>query len=133
MQLHYKVVGTVWVALLLRGLFDCVEQPIWEGFDEWAPWRIFSTSPNITRSLPERITCQAELQRSLELVPLSRPAAQVVPGAVTHEAFWHLPAQERIGRRNELPRLSSQHHLNDANLIARQYEEQQPPLYYVIL
>jgi hypothetical protein len=36
-------------------------------------------------------------------------------------------------RRNELLRLSSQHHLNDANLIARQYEEQQPPLYYVIL
>lgn len=35
--LHYKaLVGAVWVAVVLRGLFYCVEQPIWEGFDEWA-------------------------------------------------------------------------------------------------
>ena len=60
------------MALLLRGLFDCVEQPIWEGFDEWAH---LAYVQHVTEyhPIPSRTDhVSGELQRSLELVPLSR-------------------------------------------------------------
>jgi len=130
---HATLLVIVWLAMLLRGLFYCVEQPIWEGFDEWAHFAYIQHIAECHSLPPRTELVSSQIRRSLKLVPLSRPAAEAFPGAVTHEAFWHLPAAERIRRRNELFRLSAQYQMNDASPIARQYEAQQPPLYYVIL
>ena len=30
------LLGIVWLAFLVRGAYYCVQQPLWEGLDEWA-------------------------------------------------------------------------------------------------
>src|SRR5438309_248236 len=32
----YRLLFLVWIAFVTRGLFYCVQQPMWEGYDEWA-------------------------------------------------------------------------------------------------
>lgn len=43
----------VWLAFLVRGVFYCIEQPVWEGFDEWAHFAYVERLA-MSLSMPER-------------------------------------------------------------------------------
>jgi hypothetical protein len=118
----------------LRGAFYCVEQPIWEGYDEWAHFAYIQYIAEHHR-LPERTDrVSGEVRRSLDLVPLSSSAAEAVHGALTHDAFWRLPLPERLRREREFRKLNPECKNPDAGEQSLlQYEAQQPPLYYLLL
>jgi uncharacterized membrane protein len=107
---------------------------MWEGYDEWAH---FAYIQQIAKrgQLPARSgNVPDEIQRSLELAPLSHSAAEVVPSGVTHDAYWRLPESDRLRREVELRQLTPAYKLADASeKRVTQYEAQQPPLYYLLL
>jgi hypothetical protein len=107
---------------------------MWEGYDEWAH---FAYIQHVAEhgQLPARSeNVSDEIQRSLELVPLSHSAAEAVPAAVTHDGYWRLTESDRLRRELELRRLSAAYTLPDASeRRVTQYEAQQPPLYYLLL
>jgi len=111
---NHRVLFLIWVAFLARGTFYSVQQPSWEGFDEWAHFAriqfLFDNHRSPTRNDP----ISDEIKLSLLSVPLSAHAVIDIAGAVTHDQYWKIPRAE-------------------ANLKAlqlKQYEAQQPPLYY---
>jgi hypothetical protein len=122
------------LAFFARGLFYCVEQPIWEGYDEWAHFAYIQHIAEYRR-LPGRTDrVSDQVRRSLDLAPLSSSAAGAVPGALTHDAFWRLPFEERLRRTRELRELNAAYKNPGIGEKAMpQYEAQQPPLYYVLL
>lgn len=110
----------VWLAFLARGVFYCVEQPLWEGFDEWAHFAYIQHVAEL-RALPSRTDpVSEELRQSLETAPLSPSAARIGPYTITFDDYWQLPPERRIRRASQ------------TGILARQYEAQQPPLYYVL-
>jgi hypothetical protein len=129
--LQRSAVAIVMLLFIVRGLFYCVLQPIWEGYDEWAH---FAYVQHIAQraSLPDRKDqVSPEVRRSLEIAPLpyapDRPAS-----GVTHDDFWRLPEQQRQARLRELHSCCSQQP-TDVPTRFLQYEAQQPPLYYLLL
>ncbi len=113
----------IWAAFVLRGVFYCVEQPMWEGMDEWAHFAYIQQIAD-TGELPARTDpVSPELQESLQATPLSSAAAADLPGAITYDAFWRLSAAERESRTAARHRITR----------ALQYEAQQPPLYYLAM
>jgi 4-amino-4-deoxy-L-arabinose transferase-like glycosyltransferase len=125
------LLGVIWLAFLIRGFFYCLEQPMWEGFDEWAH---FAYIEHIAErgALPSR-TDQVPIQvkRSLNIVPLSPSIAASVPGSVTHDMFWLLSSDDRQRREENLQRSSPAS--SDPGFSATQYEAQHPPLYYLAM
>ena len=127
------VLAGIWLAFIARALFYCVQQPMWEGYDEWAHFAYIQhigehgTPPSRTSSVSH------EVQRSLQLVPLSQSAATGIPGSITHDSFWKLEPEERCRREQELRMLSSPAETGDPRAGPTQYEAQQPPLYYLVL
>lgn len=121
-------------AFLLRGAFYCLEQPIWEGFDEWAHFGYIQHLGQYGH-LPSRTEpVSDELRRSLELAPLSAAAADNSRESVTHDEFWRLSPEDRLAREREVEELRpsfTSSHLGKQ--VLRQYEAQQAPLYYLLL
>ena len=125
----------VWSAFLVRGGYYCVQQPIWEGLDEWAH---FACLQHLAErgTMPRRgDPVSDEVVRSLELAPLAYGTESWVAGSVNHDAFWRLPESERQRRREEGARLTSAYRRPPSLPPAaqQQYEAQQPPLYYALL
>jgi 4-amino-4-deoxy-L-arabinose transferase-like glycosyltransferase len=111
-----------------------VEQPLWEGFDEWAHFAVIQHVAE-HGSLPSRADLiSPAVQRSLSLAPLSRAAAGGMPDRLTHDSFWRLPVEQRTQFQEALRALSSSSPAPaPIEAIANQYEAQQPPLYYLLL
>lgn len=129
-----RLLMLVYVAFLARGLFYCVQMPLWEGFDEWAHFAYVQHVAEHGRWPDRGAPVSDEIRSSLTLVPLSASAVESAPERITHDAFWLLPAEERSRREQALLNLhrTSMHIPTDAHP-ARQYEGQQPPLYFAIL
>ena len=127
------VVRLAILAFLLRGAFYCVEQPIWEGFDEWAHFGYIQRIAHSGR-LPSRAEpVSAQLRRAVEVAPASEVAAPSA-GSLTYDAYWRLPPAERINREVELRGLRfSYKSAAGGGRVLMQYEAQQPPLYYLLL
>jgi len=107
---------------------------MWEGYDEWAHFAYIQQIAEQVQ-LPARSgKVPDEIQRSLELAPLSHSAAEAVLGAVTHDAYWRLSKSDRLRRELELRQLTPAYKLPGASeRRVTQYEAQQPPLYYLLL
>jgi len=122
------------LAFLIRGTFYAVEQPIWEGFDEWAHFGYVQHVVQYGR-LPSRSDPLSDpLQRAVELAPVSAAAAETATQSLTYDAFWRLPSAERLRRERELRELRSSYKSAAPGKGAlMQYEAQQPPLYYLLL
>ncbi|MCC6587215.1 MAG: glycosyltransferase family 39 protein [Bryobacterales bacterium] len=132
-----RVVVLIWTAFLLRAAYYCVQQPMWEGFDEWAHFAYIQHMAE-TGSIPQRTDpVSKEVLLSLQLAPLSKSAAESVAGAITHEEFWRLPLSDRERRQTQLrtvtapPARLSDHQAIETLVV--QYEAQQPPFYYAVL
>ena len=135
MPLSYKSARNLTiVAFFLRGAFYCAEQPMWEGFDEWAHFGYIQHLAQSGRAPSRSEQVSDELRRSVELVPISAAATESSAGSLTHDAFWQLPLEERLSRERELRELRPSYKSEPlANNVLRQYEAQQPPLYYSFL
>jgi len=122
------------LAFVLRGSFYCAEQPMWEGFDEWAHFGYIQHLAQFRRMPSRNEPVSDEVRRSVELVPISAAAAESSPGSLTHDAFWRLPLDERLRRERELRALRPSYQGEQVpGKVLRQYEAQQPPLYYSFL
>ncbi len=127
------VLTMICAAFFFRGLFYCVEQPLWEGYDEWAHFAYVHNVATFGRA-PSRVdTPPAYVRRSLELLPLSPSAAGAVRGSSTYESFWDLSEKERRQREREIRHLTSQYKSAGAINTLTQYEAQQPPMYYAMV
>lgn len=110
-----------------------MEQPIWEGFDEWAHFGYIQSLAQY-RHLPSRTEPVSDmLRRSVELAPLSASAAEYSRESLTHDAFWRLSTEERLARERQLEGLRPSYRGTGNHQVLREYEAQQPPLYYLIL
>ena len=142
---HKTVLAGIWLAFVVRALFYCVQQPMWEGYDEWAHFAYIQHFGEYGIPPAKTSPVSSEIQRSLQLVPLSQSAATGIPGSITHDSFWKLGIEERRSREQELRMLLSSAETGKrwraATLAApsnphggiTQYEAQQPPLYYLVL
>jgi hypothetical protein len=115
----------VWACFLVRGVFYCVEQPLWEGLDEWAHFAYIQRIAERGTAPQRNEAVSDEVGRSLELAPV--PHGFGAPGVnyATHTEYWRLSRDERARRERELrdPLWKPRGHYV-------QYEAQQPPLYY---
>ena len=103
---HRLLLFVIWLAFLVRGCFYSLEQPMWEGYDEWAHFAYIQHLAE-DRVIPSRTDpVSQEVQRSLQLVPLSQSAA-VLPGTITHDSFWRLAPEEQRQREAEVRALSA--------------------------
>jgi 4-amino-4-deoxy-L-arabinose transferase-like glycosyltransferase len=125
----------IWAAFLVRGSYYCVQQPLWEGLDEWAHFACLQYLAEHGHMPRRGDPVSDEVLRSLELVPLAYGTETWVAGGVNHDAYWQLPEAERQRRREELQRLTSAYRRPPdlAPAAQTQYEAQQPPLYYALL
>lgn len=122
----------VWVAFVVRGAYYCAAQPLWEGVDEWAHFAYVQALAE-TGVIPQRMDRVGPVvERSLELVPLAPAAAQFVPGTTTHAEYRKLPEAVRREREALVSQLRATQQLPVGADGPRQYEAQQPPLYYVL-
>jgi 4-amino-4-deoxy-L-arabinose transferase-like glycosyltransferase len=128
-------VAAIWLAFVLRGAYYCVQMPLWEGLDEWAHFAAVEWFAEHGH-MPARTDLVSDaVVRSLELAPLPWSNNGWVAGAVNHDDFWRLPPEERARRRGDLARLTAWYR-RPAELppsIQRQYEGQQPPLYFAVM
>ena len=117
---------------MLRGSFYCVEQPLWEGYDEWAHFACIQHIVEHGRLPTRHDTVSREVRESLELAPLPFRFREWKLPHVVLEDYWRLPKPERAALRRRFaavqPGLAS---VNDSAVPL--YEAQQPPLYYVLL
>ena len=115
---------------VVRGFFYCLLQPTWEGFDEWAHFGYIEQIARHGRLAQRTDDLSPEIRRSLEVFPLPYGQDQS-PLEVTHEHFWKLPGSELLGRIGEMRKCCAERPKALTHL--RQYEAQQPPLYYLLL
>jgi 4-amino-4-deoxy-L-arabinose transferase-like glycosyltransferase len=111
-----------------------VEQPAWEGFDEWAHFAFIEHVASYGRLPSRNEPASAALRRAVALAPLSAAAAGYSRDSLTHDEFWRLSPEQRLAREHEFESLRASYQSADAGgTMLRQYEAQQPPLYYLLL
>lgn len=129
-----RVVQLVWLCFLVRGAFNCVLLPLWEGYDEWAHFAYVQVLAS-GGGLPVlgKTAVSREVAESLALTPLPYGHHQIPVPFLTHDAWWKLPSGERETRRSELLSLPRQWAREPNHIGLTNYEAQQPPLYYALL
>jgi hypothetical protein len=120
---------------VVRGVFYCSFQPLWEGYDEWSHFAVIDRMVTTGRALidrRERVSC--EVQQSLELAPVpwelrTMPSPPVTP-LVTEDAYWHLSHEERQKRQKRLRQTAGEALRRPCESAPYIYEALQAPLYY---
>jgi 4-amino-4-deoxy-L-arabinose transferase-like glycosyltransferase len=124
----------VWCVFIARGVFYSAVLPVWEGYDE--PFHFAFVQYLVTnRHLPVPADLVSrEIQSSLHLLPLPWTLQKhgYPPPILTHDAFWRLDAQERQRLQQEFRRIPREWAWESSTEPIRNYEAQQPPLYYVL-
>jgi hypothetical protein len=122
--------GAVWLCFLARGLFYCAALPLWEGYDEWSHFAVvqrmaFRGEPMVARDA----AIGQDVAVSLQLAPLPWELRRLGRPSVTHDAFWQLPAEERVRRERAFRAIAPEDGRRDAAADQRAYEGLQGPLY----
>src|SRR5258708_5330143 len=128
----YRLLSLVWIAFVTRGLFYCVQEPMWEGYDEWAHFAVIQHIAEYGRLPGRTATVSKEIRASLSLMPSAYGLNGFNLPLITHEDYWRLPPQERLVRRQALLSLPA-HFRVQADGAFNLYEAQQPPLYFLIM
>ncbi len=121
----------IWVCFITRAVFYSTALPVWEGFDEWSHFAVIQRMALRGEFLPWRYSpISRDIEASLKLAPLPWALRDAPPPAMTHDAYWHLPAEERRRREAQFHSLPRSWAREDGvgGLVA--YEALQPPLYY---
>src|SRR5262245_48091854 len=129
--LNKRLLASVWVIFICKGVLYTVLFPIWEGYDEFAHFAFIQhVAVHHELTVPDTRVSR-EIDRSLELAPLPTLLADIVPSSTDHDAYWKLPPQERSAREADLLKIpvSAQSESGKTFL----YEGKQGPLYYWLM
>ncbi|PYT25723.1 MAG: hypothetical protein DMG58_23715 [Acidobacteria bacterium] len=128
----YRLLFLVWIAFVTRGLFYCVQQPMWEGYDEWAHFAYIQHIAEHGRLPVRGDTVSKEIRSSLSLMPSPYGLNGFNLPLITHDDYWRLPPEERLARKRALASLPAGFRTQTDDALSL-YEAQQPPLYYLIM
>lgn len=124
----------IWCGFVVRGVFYSTVLPVWEGYDEpfhfaFAQYLVTSNRLPISSTLVSR-----EIQTSLHLLPLpwTLQKHRYADPILTHDAFWKLDVQQREHLQRQFRQIPKEWAREPATEPIRNYEAQQPPLYYVL-
>jgi 4-amino-4-deoxy-L-arabinose transferase-like glycosyltransferase len=108
-----------------------LEQPIWEGLDEWAHFAYIQNLVEQGRIPVPGDDTSVEVAQSLHYLPLPYQPGGRIPSELTHDQYWQLPASERAAREAGLRQIpaAARWEIGGAGL----YEAQQAPLYYLLM
>jgi len=118
-----RFVLIIWILFLVRCAFYIVEQPLWEGLDEWAHFAAIQHVSQTWRMPDRHAEVSPEVRQSICESPLPLATTRDLGGGLSHAEF-------RMLSRSERSALTSQ---CIATIHPRQYEGQQPPLYYYLM
>ena len=124
----------LWSIFLVRGFFYAAILPIWEGYDE--PFHFayiqYLVSTHTTPTLATHVSRQVDA--SLHVLPLPWTIkAQAIPKPLyTHDDFWRASATQRELLTSKFKEIPREWALEPSLERVRNYEAQQPPLYYVL-
>jgi hypothetical protein len=124
-------VALIWICFLVQALFYCVEQPIWEGLDEWAHFAYVQNICEQGRIPVPGDDTSIEVSRSLQDLPLPFQPGGRIRTELTHDQYWALSPEARAARETALRQMpaAAAWEIGGAGL----YEAQQAPLYYVLM
>jgi Predicted membrane protein (DUF2142) len=106
--------------------------PLWEGFDE--PWHYaYAHSLGVTRQLPvlRQTRVSQEVWDSVLSCPVSHVVARAWPELQTFDRYFALTQAERADERRRLEAIPHAEQFRDS--LHANYEDQQPPLAYLVL
>ena len=109
----------IWAGFVARLAFYATAYPLWEGFDEWAHFAVVRHMAAGAVLVPRDAPLPPDVAASLRYLPM--PPTNLPAGAISHEDFWALSAEDR-GKREPgaMPGITA-------------YEALQPPLYYWLM
>jgi hypothetical protein len=114
----WRWVLAIWACGLVRLGWYATALPLWEGYDEWAHFAVLRSMseghPLVARDAP----IPADVEASLQTVPVAWELRGFPAPARTHDAFW--AGEASAGPSAPWPRLTA-------------YEALQPPLYYWLM
>lgn len=104
--------------------------PLWEGFDEAFHYGYVETLWQ-TRRLPilGGTKIPYDVSASFQLAPVSHVLTASIPEAISYDAWFALPEDQRAQRRRDLERLVPEPRASSRP----NYEAHQPPLAYILL
>ncbi len=107
--------------------------PLWEGYDEYSHFAyVQHLIVQGSIPIPGKARNSREVSASLAAAPI-RWTARDTAGAITYDAFWKLPRDEREKRTARLRAGSDAAARGEDPLGELMYESQQPPLYYWVM
>jgi hypothetical protein len=124
----------VWCVFIARGVFYCSILPVWEGYDEpfhfaFVQYLVSSHRLPVPTTLVSR-----EIQASLHSLPLPWTLQKqgYANPLFTHDAFWKLDVMQREQLQRQFRQIPKEWAGEPATEPIKDYEAQQPPLYYVL-
>jgi 4-amino-4-deoxy-L-arabinose transferase-like glycosyltransferase len=124
----------IWACCAARLAFYAAMLPLWEGFDEWAHFSTIRAMAGGHGALaPRDASVPRDVAESLNLAPVAWELRQYPPPAVTQDAFWTLPAEERQRRETAFRDMPAAWRTERGPQSPTAYEALQPPLYYWLM
>ena len=127
-------ITVIWACFAARLLFYAAMLPLWEGFDEWAHFAaIRAMASHGVALVPRNAPVPRDVAESLNLAPVAWELRNYPPPAVTEDAFWTLPAEERQRREAAFRDMPAAWRSESGPPALTAYEALQPPLYYWLM
>ena len=126
-----RALAIVWICFLIQAVFYCLEQPIWEGLDEWAHFAYIQNLSEQGRIPAPGDDTAMEVSQSLRYLPLPYQPGGRTRSELSHDQYWRLPTGERAAREAALLQMPVRERVDIGG--AGLYEAQQAPLYYVLM
>jgi len=122
-------VALIWAGFSVRLAFYATAFPLWEGFDEWAHFAVVRHMVDGEGLVARNATLPLDVAASLQSAPM--PPGIGSADALSHDAFWALPLEERARREREFRAIPAESAAKSSGIVA--YEALQPPLYYWLM
>jgi hypothetical protein len=131
-RLTKRLMLTLWVAFILRGLWYSAMMPAWEGYDEPYHFALLQYLAAERKLTPNPAVVSLEVQHSLHLLPIPwEMQFQHIPQPlVPYDVFWRLPQHDRDLLTSDARRISPAEGSESASEWIPNYEFQQMPLSY---
>ena len=105
MQMGWRL-ALIWACFVVRLFFYSATLPLWEGYDEWAHFAVIRAMAVHGKGLVGRqATIPRDVEATFGLAPVPWEMRSLAPPAVTQDAYWQLPAEERSRRTTAMRNL----------------------------